>query len=672
MFRNKIKLFFFIAVIICLIALAIWKINTPREQVAVKTPETVKESKTPKKEVNLIDGKYSTTKIECINSFLTKPGQLARLGFAISPDCRNIAYFLKNNDKEFVAVNDKKGKEYDISPITSEVLFSPDSKRVGYIAQKGNKRIAVVDGNEGQEYDRIFRDVITFSPDSKRVAYVAQKGDKEVAIIDGKEDAEYTFILKGYVFFSPDSKNTAYCADKEKIWHKNRVLVMNGKEKWDEGANIVRGRVFFSPNSKRLAYIAREDLKMYAVIDGIKQKKFEASPFLDENSILDWDNFLKETSVHDYPKTNLLWDNLDPKSKEIIGNWKPGKSLDGKSKATIISGLNEVIKKKEFYQPTVFSDVKLDEKYRDILSLGLAMKPMPKLKEEFLNRLMLEATFPEEIEKSRVYYPKHNMTFSPDSRHIAYEARSDKKWTMMLDQTSGKIYEDIGPPVFSPNSKHLCYIAGEGKKQFVVVDGVEGKKYDAINSTPKYSPDSKHIAYSATENGKQFMVLDGKEGKKHDCILMNLTVFRTDSKQDYFRAITEVTFLKEIEQYKKKGRLRKTVNDVLSFSADGKRTAYAVRDGDKEYVVLDGKEEKKYDRIVLLPVFSPDGKSTAYAVRDDGEEFVVINGHPMKKFDYIINRGNGRIIFDSPNELHYLAITENNIYLVEEKIKKAD
>ena len=47
---------------------------------------------------------------------------------------------------------------------------------------------------------------------------------------------------------------------------------------------------------------------------------------------------------------------------------------------------------------------------------------------------------------------------------------------------------------------------------------------------------------------------------------------------------------------------------------------------------------------------------------------------PIFKFnttiaDSIVTTGGGRIVFDSPDSLHYLAIKGNIVYLVEEKIR---
>ncbi len=68
-------------------------------------------------------------------------------------------------------------------------------------------------------------------------------------------------------------------------------------------------------------------------------------------------------------------------------------------------------------------------------------------------------------------------------------------------------------------------------------------------------------------------------------------------------------------------------------------------------------------------VVSPDSKHVAYGARVGGKCFVVVDGREGKKYDAIVSIGGGRIIFDSPDSLHYLAIKKDNeIYLVQENI----
>lgn len=51
------------------------------------------------------------------------------------------------------------------------------------------------------------------------------------------------------------------------------------------------------------------------------------------------------------------------------------------------------------------------------------------------------------------------------------------------------------------------------------------------------------------------------------------------------------------------------------------------------------------------------------------KRFVVVDGKEGKQYDDTLARAGGRIVFDSPDGLHYLAIKDNKMYLIEEKVK---
>jgi hypothetical protein len=80
-----------------------------------------------------------------------------------------------------------------------------------------------------------------------------------------------------------------------------------------------------------------------------------------------------------------------------------------------------------------------------------------------------------------------------------------------LDGYDGSISEAL---IFSPNSKHLAYQAFILGREFVVVDGEKGKDY-RMASTPVFGPDSEHIAFVASRTGSTFFVVfDGKESQE--------------------------------------------------------------------------------------------------------------------------------------------------------------
>jgi len=109
---------------------------------------------------------------------------------------------------------------------------------------------------------------------------------------------------------------------------------------------------------------------------------------------------------------------------------------------------------------------------------------------------------------------------------------------------------------------------------------------------------------------------------------------------------------------------------TLIFSPDSKRMAYAAKMGDKWFVVVDGKEQKQYDGIGAHSlIFSPDSKRVAYVAGVGNKQLVIVGGKEGNPYDSIVPGGGGRIIFDSTDSLHYLAGKGSSIYLVEERIK---
>ena len=146
-----------------------------------------------------------------------------------------------------------------------------------------------------------------------------------------------------------------------------------------------------------------------------------------------------------------------------------------------------------------------------------------------------------------------------------------------------------------------------------------------IQESFRVSPDNQRVAYVARVGNKQLVAVDGVEGKQYDG------------------------------------------TSTPVFSPDSQRVAYAAQVGNKQLVVVDGVEGKQYDGT-STPVFSPDSQRVAYSVQVGSKWLVVVDGVEGKQYGGIVNLGGGRIIFDSPDSLHYLAGKGNKFYLVEERI----
>jgi len=86
-----------------------------------------------------------------------------------------------------------------------------------------------------------------------------------------------------------------------------------------------------------------------------------------------------------------------------------------------------------------------------------------------------------------LYHPicGSDFVFSPDGKRFAHSAwRGEEvthgKWVVVVDGVEGKEYDTARDVVFSPDSKHVAYQAIRNHKCLVVVDGIEGKEYDSF------------------------------------------------------------------------------------------------------------------------------------------------------------------------------------------------
>jgi hypothetical protein len=252
-------------------------------------------------------------------------------------------------------------------------------------------------------------------------------------------------------------------------------------------------------------------------------------------------------------------------------------------------------------------------------------------------------------EEGDEYQTADEVTFSPDSKHVAYVADNG----VYLDRVEvksppgGTVCEDKGL-LFSPDSEHLVYVVMLNDRQSVVVDGVPGKQYDKID-TIVFSPDSNHLAY--TYEGNLSYTLKGNPG---------IIIIDGEEKE-----ITEGTVCR------------------LMFSPDSKRLAYIEsksewRPGENYRIIVDRKKGEKYEDIRDI-IFSPDSKHIIYINLYGGKMFVVVDKTEGKDYDFLSFTGVtpsaedldiNRIVFDSADKFHYLVKKGDGIYLVEETLKQ--
>jgi Tol biopolymer transport system component len=266
--------------------------------------------------------------------------------------------------------------------------------------------------------------------------------------------------------------------------------------------------------------------------------------------------------------------------------------------------------------------------------------------------------------------------FSPDGSHLAYQALSGEKWHLIVDSTanggtltrfmdhqfsadSRKIayidnadaYNSRGRLVLSdvafaqqtiisanafqltlnPDGSRIAAISTRDNKQHVVTCSFDrpgevqnGPEYSAINNLA-FGPDGTAPVYIAERDGARVMVFNGREEVLPDGgYPVEAPVARPDLK-GVGAMITVKNQAFFHQSFLNIGTQEKGYDEAngLTFGRDSDVHAYAARRGDVWFVVTNGAEGEKFDRVIS-PKFSPNGKYLVYRARKEGRRFVVV------------------------------------------------
>ena len=183
--------------------------------------------------------------------------------------------------------------------------------------------------------------------------------------------------------------------------------------------------------------------------------------------------------------------------------------------------------------------------------------------------------------------------------------------------------------------------AGEGREQKIA----EITDQTFLPSALTFSEDFRHIAYAVRVGKRQRVVVDGENQEVYDGIMIGTPLFMGDSDRVIYIA----------------------KDNAPGSDKEGEDEEEAKREGEKWYVVRDGKSQKKYDFILPYSLkVSPDAGRMVYAARlgarhvlVDGErEFEGGEGIDVKSI--VFSEDGSRLIYSYRNERQfYVSDTQN-------------
>ncbi|NIM95078.1 MAG: hypothetical protein GTO18_15370 [Anaerolineales bacterium] len=429
--------------------------------------------------------------------------------FLVSPDQRRLAAVMKEDDWNYVQVNDERQNVYEL---LFGMMFSPDSRRIAYFAmEESGKIITIVDDENFGSYMMVMPESLEFSPDSRQFAYTVKSHDGSCVVIDGEEQQTYKGILEYDTIFNPGREGYAYGAYDGEQWH---VITDQGRQ----GPFEALGKLIFSPGGERLGYKARINGKEALILDGEQQKPYDH---------VDNPHFNRDGSFYAYAaRDGNQW-------VAVVNGVEQGRYDDLGLTDRSISDVGDHL---------VYCAKKAGQAY--LVADGLELGPYPDV-------LM------------------DSVTLSPDGNRLAFATKTGakgflgllpkKEFHMIIDGEPGEVFNDLALVLFSPDSSRYLYLAKRGGKEVLVIDGVvhgpfEGqigigeKSFSPDSSRVMYaiyaknelyicvddqrfgpyksadeftfSPDGSHFAYPALVEGRQSVVLDGEEGETFDNIVV--------------------------------------------------------------------------------------------------------------------------------------------------------
>ncbi len=434
-----------------------------------------------------------------------------------SPDSQHLAYRGKRGKKWMLVLDgQEQGIQHDA---VAYLRFKPASSLLSYASQRGKKWLVVLDGKEGPQYDDVGRPI--FTRDGGHIAYPAKRRKKWVMVADGQEQP-FEFDDITVWMFSPDGQRLAYVGRRKADWLV--VVDTQGGPAFD-----IVGGLTFSPDSRRFAYagvgtgwaLGGEKAAGMVVIDRQQGPVFKATLGSTGKSVLGvlGGMSVREEFVKGY--FDRLWPAwhgvsspaFSPDSRHIAYA-----ARRGKNEVVVMLGGEPGPQFEAIVGGPVFSPDSEQvayvaaEKGTVNLVLGTTKVAGVARKGRFLSSLDYEER-PSEFASY--------LAFSPDSRRVAYlwvrggsfyarRFTQRARRQVFLDGQPGKEYDAIAVfnLTFSPDSQHLAYDVHDidGGRSLVVVDGQEGKHYDQVMSGSLSFSGDNLVTYMARAGRKFYRV----------------------------------------------------------------------------------------------------------------------------------------------------------------------
>jgi hypothetical protein len=325
---------------------------------------------------------------------------------------------------------------------------SPDATRLAYVVfDLPWKQHVEVNGTPLPRFHNVYG--ITFSPNSQHVAYVANHRKDCFVVCDDRVFGTWDNIGKSSPVFSPDSRRVAYTAQRGKDWY----AVIDHEVVGGPYEAFAPGGIVFSDDSQHIGYIVKTGRSWTAVAKGREQSSFPAVK-------------------------NRTW-TFAPTSG-VFAHWAcvEGSGVDGNWVGTVAVILDGEPQRQWHEDGTTQESGSFGEIYFSPDGSRMAYA----------------------VKQNRCCFFVVDNTEQPSFSVTASGWQHDENWLRFPDY--GKSSCKSGMFSFSPDSRHYAYAARslDIKEDVLIMDGQERSRHARIVGGPiVFSPDSQHVAYGVEQ-----------------------------------------------------------------------------------------------------------------------------------------------------------------------------
>jgi len=368
------------------------------------------------------------------------------------------------------------------APIRMWVGKSPDREHLAELWSKPGSQFLRIDGRDSPKFSDIGTKGLSWSPDSSDVAFAANTAAGWVVSAKGRLSGPWVGI--GELVWSPDGKHFAYSAQERQFWTVVTDFRMGGY--YDE---IKAQSIVFSPNGSRIGYVVEDGRTTRAIVDERKGPKFDGIGHF---------GFSGDSRHHIYLARRgdaafLVIDDNITHHYESIADLVVGPTGFHWAILALVNGEWRAI-----------IDGAQSPPFRSISSPVFSPngKRVAYYAQRGEKRLVVN-----DFHESALYdeIAPFSLVFDAESRNLAFAARRDKLWRVVLNDVEGAEYESVSNPVVAEGA--TAYIATRAKEKFVVFNGLEGPHHSWIDNVV-LSADGKHHAYFTSQRDELFVVVD--------------------------------------------------------------------------------------------------------------------------------------------------------------------